>query len=75
MQLYANFPVSTQHWQVTAKILRPLAMEEGSFWAGMVRKAGSGPVAVSSQLLERKILFLRQSSDVVRNAALSHHSF
>lgn len=35
MQLYANFPVSTKHWQVIAEILGPLAVEERSFWAGM----------------------------------------
>lgn len=38
MQLYANFPVSAKHWQVTAKILGPLATEEGSFWAVMGEK-------------------------------------
>lgn len=38
MQLYANFPVSTKHRQVTTEILGPRAMEEGSFWAGMGEK-------------------------------------
>lgn len=80
MQLYANFPVSRKHCQVTAEVLSPLAMEEGSFWVGMGEKGRvwaccSFLFLVSSQLLERKIFILRQSSDDVRNAALSHHYF